>query len=225
MQTMMIGQRPCTVELCPDPEYLLIQPVDEHDAGLLPAELALLRSAGRSFTLVAVPIADWNAELSPWPAAPVFGKTPFGGGAGETLRFLETEIMPRFPHEKAVLGGYSLAALFALWAGYQTDAFHSIAAASPSVWFDGWEDFAQSHPMLARRVYLSLGDREDRSKNPRLRAVSAAIRSQDALLEAAGLAHILEWNPGNHFVDSERRTARAFLWCMQSGAVCSSPSP
>ena len=124
-----------------------------------------------------------------------------------------------------MLGGYSLAALFALWAGYRTDAYHSIAAASPSVWFDGWEDFAQSHPMLARRVYLSLGDREDRSKNPRLRAVSAAIRSQDALLEAAGLAHILEWNPGNHFVDSERRTARAFLWCMQSGAVCSSPSP
>ncbi len=52
------------------------------------------------------------------------------------------------------------------------------------------------------------------TSNPRLRAVSAAIRSQDALLESAGLAHILEWNPGNHFVDSERRTARAFLWCM-----------
>ena len=25
----------------------------------------------------------------------------------------------------------------------------------------------------------------------------------------------LEWNPGNHFVEADRRTARAFLWAIQ----------
>ena len=32
---------------------------------------------------------DWNRELSPWEAPPVFGKVPFGGGAEDTLRFVE----------------------------------------------------------------------------------------------------------------------------------------
>ena len=25
---------------------------------------------------------------------------------------------------------------------------------------------------------------------------------------------ILEWNPGNHFIDSEKRTAKGFVWVM-----------
>ena len=32
---------------------------------------------------------DWNRELSPWEAPPVFGKVPFGGGPEDTLRFVE----------------------------------------------------------------------------------------------------------------------------------------
>ena len=25
---------------------------------------------------------------------------------------------------------------------------------------------------------------------------------------------VLEWNPGNHFIDSEKRTAKGFAWVM-----------
>ena len=65
-----------------------------------------------------------------------------------------------------ILGGYSLAAFFSLWSGYQTDVFSSIVGVSPSVWFPQWIEFAESHQMKANRVYLSLGDKEPKAKNP-----------------------------------------------------------
>jgi hypothetical protein len=87
-----------------------------------------------------------------------------------------------------------------------------VAAASPSVWFPGWIDWAREHPLLAPRVYLSLGDREERVKNPVMARVGDCIREQAALLEPEHDA-VLEWNEGNHFRDVEKRTARAFCWC------------
>lgn len=47
------------------------------------------------------------------------------------------------PHKTYYLGGYSLAGLFSLWAAYQTNLFAGIAAASPSVWFPGFLDYAK----------------------------------------------------------------------------------
>ncbi len=117
---------------------------------------------------------------------------------------------------KLCLGGYSLAGLFALWTATKTELFTGVAAASPSVWFPGWPDYVQEHPILAKRVYLSLGDREERTKNPVLAAVGDRIR---ALHESLREEHttVLEWNPGNHFRDSEGRTAKAFSWVAAQG--------
>ena len=197
---------------------LFLQPVDEHDEGLLDRQLELMERAPLPFALAAFSIRDWNVELSPWEAPPVFGKQPFGGGAGETLRFLTERLLPELrgrcnlENEAALcLGGYSLAGLFALWAGTQTSLFTGLAAASPSVWFPGWLDFVKANPVCAPYVYLSLGDREERAKNPVMASVGNCIREQYALLQSENCA-ALEWNPGNHFQQSEQRTAKAFLW-------------
>ena len=48
---------------------------------------------------------------------------------------------------KVILGGYSLAGLFALWAATQTNALYGVAAASPSVWFPGWPEYEAAHPI------------------------------------------------------------------------------
>ena len=40
------------------------------------------------FALAAFAVRDWNRDLSPWEAPPVFGKLPFGGMAEETLSFV-----------------------------------------------------------------------------------------------------------------------------------------
>ncbi len=203
------------------PGILFLQPVDEHDAQLLDRQVEAMGEA--PFALAAFQIRDWNRELSPWAAPPVFGKLPFGGGGEETLAFVTDRLLPelrrRIPlGEKAplCLGGYSLAGLFALWAATRTPLFSAVAAASPSVWFPGWIDYVRAHPIQAPTVYLSLGDREERTKNPVMAAVGACIREQAALLQD-GHSVTLEWNPGNHFRDSELRTAKAFRWVAAQG--------
>lgn len=197
--------------------HLLIQPIDEHDLELLDQEIeAIKKLSDKPFSLVAFMIKDWNQELTPWAAPAVFGKVPFGSGAEKTLEFITSQLLPEvqenIPH--LILGGYSLAGLFALWSGYQTDKFDGIVAASPSVWFPKWIEYATDNKPLAKSIYLSLGDKEEKAKNPVMAQVGNAIRRQNELLTGQMDNTILEWNPGNHFVDSEKRTAKGFAWVM-----------
>ncbi|MBR1462205.1 MAG: esterase [Prevotella sp.] len=212
-----ISGRECHIYNATQADHLLVQPVDEHDLKVLNQEVDTIRSlTDKSFSLVAFMIKDWNRELTPWQAPPVFGRTPFGDGAQATLDYivdqLLTEIIQKEVH--IILGGYSLAGLFSLWAGYQTDKFEGIVAASPSVWFPKWIDYASGNFPLAKSVYLSLGDKEERVKNPVMAQVGNAIRRQHQLLNNQVDNTILEWNPGNHFVDSEKRTAKGFAWVL-----------
>ena len=117
---------------------------------------------------------------------------------------------------RLLLGGYSLAGLFALWTAYQTDAFDGIAAASPSVWYPQWIDYASEKRPLVKSIYLSLGDKEDKARNPVMAQVGKAIRKQHELLSGQEINTILEWNAGNHFVDSEKRMAQGFAWLLNN---------
>ena len=112
-------------------------------------------------------------------------------------------------------GGYSLAGLFALWAATQTNALYGVAAASPSVWFPGWPEYEAAHPIQAQRVYLSLGDREEHTKNQTMASVGDNIRALHTALTRRGTDSALEWNAGGHFKDIDLRTARAFAWVME----------
>jgi len=203
---------------------LFLQLVDEHDAALLDSEAEALaaRSGSRDWCLAAVPAGDWNSDLTPWPAAPVFGRQGFGDGAARTLDRLTGAVLPAIerehpvPARRFVLCGYSLAGLFALWAGYQTDRFAGVVAGSPSVWYPGWLAYAEQHAMRAGKVYLSLGDREEKTRNPVMAAVGNAIREQERLLLAGGTDCRLAWNPGNHFMESDRRMAQGMAWMLEA---------
>ena len=216
--TTIAGRR-CALFGDPGAGILLIQPADADEWPALADEWALIRerAGDRPCRLAAFSVDDWNDELSPWPAPPVFGDHAFGGRAAATLDWVLNGLLPALgPAERAVLGGYSLAGLFALWAARETDAFRAVAAASPSVWFPGWGEYANAHPMRAERVYLSLGDRESRTRNPVMARVGDAIREEQARLDGR-VACVLEWNPGNHFRDARLRTAKAFAWAMNRG--------
>ena len=76
-------------------------------------------------------------------------------------------------------------------------------------------DFEQQHPIQAQRVYLSLGDKEEHTKNPVMAAVGNHIRTLHSHLAKSGIDCILEWNSGGHFKDADWRTARAFQWVME----------
>ena len=208
-----LSDRTCFLYQDAEATHLLIQPIDEHDLEVLDQEVKAIKElSDKPFSLLAFMIKDWNQELTPWAAPPVFGKVPFGNGAGKTLGFITNQLLPEvqenIPH--LILGGYSLAGLFALWAGYQTDRFEGIAAASPSVWYPQWIDYASENKPLAKSVYLSLGDKEEKAKNPVMAQVGNAIRKQHELLTEQKINTILEWNAGNHFVDSDKRMANGF---------------
>ena len=214
-----LSDRTCFLYQDAEATHLLIQPIDEHDLEVLDQEVKAIKElSDKPFSLLAFMIKDWNQELTPWAAPPVFGKVPFGNGAGKTLGFITNQLLPEvqenIPH--LILGGYSLAGLFALWAGYQTDRFEGIAAASPSVWYPQWIDYASENKPLAKSVYLSLGDKEEKAKNPVMAQVGNAIRKQHELLTEQKINTILEWNAGNHFVDSDKRMAKGFAWLMNN---------
>lgn len=247
----IIGGRECLIYDCGSPYVLLIQPVDDHDIEVLDSEVnkicELLNGAAASaagcaaegpvsglisgpvsgFTLAAFRVNDWNTDLSPWEAAPVFGDAGFGSGAEDTLKYILESLIPELTgygtstgtehNTELYLGGYSLAGFFSLWAAYQTDRFAGVAAVSPSVWFPGWMDFAREHSIGAPRVYLSLGDKEERTRNPVMRTVGDNIRSQLELLRSdAGCTDCtLEMNQGNHFREPDLRTAKGFAWLLR----------
>ena len=223
---LKFGDRPCCIYGTDCAEYLLLQMTDEHELQHMDNEIsAIAQGSAHSFLFAAVPVKSWNDELSPWKSPAVWGKESFGGNAAGTLRFLTGQVIPTLKQQFAlpgnvriILGGYSLAGLFALWASTQTALFSGVAAASPSVWFPGWMEFEQQNPIQAQCIYLSLGDREERTRNATMAAVGDNIRALHRELAGRGKNCTLEWSNGGHFKDTDLRTAKAFRWAMEEQA-------
>jgi len=197
--------------------WILIQPVDDHDEGMLGNEIRHIKEiCSDSFALFPVKV-DWFTDLTPWPASAAFkGQPDFGDNASDTLQSILDSIVSRWTGKKIILGGYSLAGFFALWAGYQTDVFDGIVAASPSVWYPGWDEYIVDRRMKSKAVYLSLGDREERTRNVVMRTVGDRIREQYRVLQSRGTRCKLDWNEGNHFKDPEIRIAAGFAWVINT---------
>ena len=120
-QTMQIGNRPCRIYGEAHTEYLLLQMTGEHELQSMDNEVAAIAQSNRKYLFAAIPVESWNDALSPWKSPAVWGKQWFGGKAGETLRFLTEQVIPALKQQfalpenvKIILGGYSLAGLFAL---------------------------------------------------------------------------------------------------------------
>ena len=196
------------------PRATLMHITEANEGDMLP-RLREMTEAG--FVYIALEVEDWNRDLSPWSAPPVFGRVPFGGQARGTLDALLSDALPQCdPALPVFLGGYSLAGLFSLWAAYSTDRFAAAAGVSPSVWFPGWTEFASERTPSVRAVYLSLGKKEEKARNIIMASVGDNIRRYRAILLSKNLPSILEWNEGNHFSEPEARTAKGFVWCINA---------
>lgn len=167
------------------------------------------------FSLAVFDVTDWNAQFSPWTAPPVFGKDAFSGKGNDTLRFLEDEFLPeiksKFPKSEVFLTGYSLAGLFSLWALYETDKFNGAVCCSSSLWFDKWDEYAGLHRIKSpSTIYMSLGDREEKTKNKVMAKVGDRTRRQAEILKEDPNVEKLyfEWNEGGHFDEPLKRVAK-----------------
>ena len=196
-------------------ENVLVQPVDEHDLAGLESEIAgIQRLTAHGFRLLAIKTDNWNHDMSPWKAPAVFGDEGFGDGADEALAFIQEQCGDR--SRRYFIGGYSLAGLFCLWASCRTDIFAGTAAASPSVWFPGFTEYMRQHEMKSRSVYLSLGDREARTRNQVMATVADRIMQCESILKDQDVRCVLEWNQGNHFREPDLRMAKAFAWVLNA---------
>lgn len=171
--------------------------------------------------------ADWDRELTPWPAPAVFrGAADFGGEGERYLDFLTQKLVPAIqrewpvckdPADTAVMG-YSLAGLFSLYALFNTAVFGRAASVSGSLWYPGWTEYIKKQPLQAAgaRVYLSLGLGEEKSRNPVMATVRQATEETQAMFQnLTGREVPLVFSAGGHFTEAEARKAAAILWMMK----------
>ena len=177
----------------------------------------------RDFCLAAILVPDWERTLSPWATPRAFkGGTDFGDGADSHIARLESTLLPAIRAElgiaaaKCYIAGYSFAGLFALYTLYRSQMFAGAASASGSLWFPRFVEFAESAPLAptVRRVFLSLGDAEKRTKNRTMQCVEENTRRLYAHYRGRGIRTAFELNSGGHFDDAEKRLARGIDWLL-----------
>ena len=172
------------------------------------------------FNLVVINQLNWNQDMTPWPAVPVFAKEePFGGGTEAYLEILTAKIIPTA--EQNISGtpcwrgiaGYSLAGLFALFSLYKTNLFSRMASVSGSLWYPKFYEYVLTHPLACQPecLYFSLGDKESLTKNEVMQKVQKNTEEIVRHYQSQGLKTSFELNPGNHFHQPNTRTATGIL--------------
>lgn len=176
------------------------------------------------FSLIAVSELDWNRDMVPWDApSPFKNGEPCTGGADDYLRLLTDTILPEAektlagPPRWRGLAGYSLAGLFALYAICRTDVFSRFASMSGSLWFPGIQEYLASHAFKRTPdcLYLSLGDKESKTRNPLLQTVRDNTEGILAYYKSLGIPTEFQWNPGNHYHQTVERTAAGIAWLLK----------
>ncbi|MCC8102320.1 MAG: alpha/beta hydrolase [Clostridiales bacterium] len=190
------------------------------------AERLAEKAGNAAYSLVVYEVADWNAQLSPWPARAAFGEEMFAGRGSEKLAWLTDKCIPRLKEAELIpkgvpqyTAGYSLSGLFALWVLLESDIFDGAASCSGSLWIDGWMDYIRDKKLSCDAlIYLSLGSREERTKNLLMSTVGDCTReTYDCLKKNPAVKKItLQWNKGGHFADADARLVNGILWLLQA---------
>ena len=174
----------------------------------------------KDFNLLCIGNLNWNHDMTPWYCPLTSPQdTPCTGGTDEYLKLLLDDILPEClkrmdgTPSHISIAGYSLAGLFALYALYHTDVFARAASMSGSLWFPDFKEYVFSHEMKRKpeKIYLSLGDKETKTRNRYLKAVQDNTESIAAYFREAGIAVTFEMNQGNHFKDATLRSAKGIL--------------
>lgn len=178
---------------------------------------------GKPFHYVTITGFDWENDLSPWPESALLRNDDvFAGKAADFLRILVEKIVPQALREigiaegKCHLVGYSLAGLGTFYMAYHSDVFSSIASVSGALWYPKFVDYVRGHslPATVERVYLSLGDKEQKTRNPYMSRVQEATELIYNHLTQSGVKAIFELNPGNHFKNEILRIAKGIHWIL-----------
>jgi len=229
-RSVFLYRPPVIPENCPV-VYCLEGAALAKDLPLLFSQLEpLFEKTVKPFCFVLVPPESWDDDYTPWPAPPAAGReVPFGGKADAFFEKLFCEVFPFVEEtcpavgnapEKTFVMGYSLGGLAALYGALSFPRFAGAASVSGSLWYPGWLSFLEAKGKENRslRVYLSLGAKEERSKDPLVSQVGEATRASKRLFDRFLLPPAkcrLEFNGGGHFSGIPNRLFKALVWMME----------
>ena len=188
----------------PDSSTVLLQMVDDHDLAVIENEVAAIRNMADDFRLLAVKVKNWNLDLSRRVR-----KRGLRRWRGENTGCCAGFMLGR---QQTVLCGRLFFGRSVCFVGGVSDG--RVCRGGGGVAFGLVSRFCGLHGRACdkMRVYLSLGDREEKVRNPVMAAVGENIRRAYDCLAGQGVDCVLEWNRGNHFTEPDIRTAKAFAW-------------
>ena len=184
----------------------------------------LQKNGAPDFTLVAIKDLEWDHDMAPWEIPPIMkGDTPCTGGADDFRKYLLEEVMPEAEkqHPGKVLwrglAGYSLAGLFAMYTMYHTDVFDRYASMSGSLWFPDFKEYVFDHEPVRKpeHLYLSLGDKEAKTRNKFLCTVQENTEAIAQHMSESGIHTTFVLNPGNHYLHALERSAAGLQWLLE----------
>ena len=73
----------------------------------------------------------------------------------------------------------------------------------------------KDNTIKTKNVYLSLGDKESKTRNQYMSKVADRIEEAYELLKSRQVNTIFEWNKGNHFAEPDMRMAKGFAWVLK----------
>lgn len=218
MKTLSINGKTVTVHREGDESLPLIYINSYEKKG----DIIALSMSGKA-NIVEISGLDWNGDMTPWPSLPVFGGgASFTGNAERYINELEQLIIPQAERitgepKVRIIAGYSLAGLFALYILYKSRLFKRAASISGSLWYPGFKEYAMNNHMIAQpeRIYISLGNRESRSRNIQMKSVEENSIELEKYFKTLGIRTAFELNEGNHFQNAEQRIIKALEWIIE----------
>lgn len=182
----------------------------------------------KEFILVSITNIKWNDELTPWKAKSIFkGEDDFTGNADKYIEELSYKIIPQLTDiintnmnvspEYFVLGGYSLAGLFAIYTSYKTKTFKRVFSASGSMWYPGFLEYIKENSIkgVPSKMYFSLGNKEAKTRNKIMSTVESNTRDIVKIYKEKGIEVIYFENEGNHFQNIVERIVKAIKWTIE----------
>lgn len=156
---------------------------------------------------------DWTEMMTPWRYSGR-GMENTGGGAefAETFEAdLILQIEPRLGREvtRRGIAGYSLGGLEAFYMASCIKSFDFAGSVSGSFWYAGAAEYFSENTLDERikKVYMSLGAKEEKTKNAERRTVRSNTDKIAANIgRTRGLCY--EINDGGHFTDTAKRIGR-----------------
>jgi len=169
--------------------------------------IKLLKSnINESLLLIYFSDVDWSADFSPWSYEKFLGH-----GLDTFTKAINVLNDVDWVNDNLTVIGYSLGGLLALVSSSDSRV-KNVGSVSGSLWYPDLIDNI-SGLISNKNIYVSLGDKEAKTKNKLMSTVDVKTKEVCDLLSKDNNV-FFEYNKGNHFTDCPIRLLKAFKYLL-----------